>query len=266
MAATGLISTDADIDVFRVEATAGAATFTVTPAMVSPNLDVLLEVRNGAGSVIASADAPSSSVDYDTVTGLSASLSTSIPADGTYFVLVAGVGAGTLATGYSGYGSLGAYRLTGTLVEGARTVSVVDPPPVVEGPAGVATTSDFEVTLSSPSPEVVTVVAATAGGTANAGTDYTARSATLTFAPGVTSVPFPVSVLGDDTAELAETVVVELSNPSSTMLGDAQGVGTIANDDYGVSIADAPAGSRVRRAPIPPPCSRSPCPRRPRPQ
>ncbi len=245
VAAIGVISTDADVDVFRVEATAGAATFTITPATVSPNLDVLLEVRNGAGSVIASDDRPSATVDYDTVTGLSASLSTTIPADGTYFVVVAGVGAGTLATGYGGYGSLGSYRLAGTLVEGARTVSVVDPAPVVEGPAGVATSADFEVTLSSPSPEEVTVVAATVGGTiggtGTAGTDYTPRSATLTFAPGVTSVPFPITVLGDDTAELAETVVVELSNPTGVMLGDARATATIANDDYGVSVADAAA-------------------------
>ena len=57
-------------------------------------------------------------------------------------------------------------------------------------------------------------------------------------------MPFPVTVLGDDTAELAETVVVELSNPAGVMLGDARATGTIANDDYGVSVADAAGGGR----------------------
>jgi hypothetical protein len=241
VAATGLITSDADVDVFRVEAAAGVATFDVAPAGVSPNLDVLLEVRDGAGVLIASDDGPSALVNYDTVSGLAASVSTTLPAAGAYFVLVSGVGAGSLATGYSGYGSLGAFRLTGTVSTGARTVSVVDAPAVLEGAAGTTTTADFTVTLSSAAAVPVTVVASTVGGTATAGSDYTASSSTVTFAAGVTSMPFPVTVIGDDAVEPAETVLVGLAAPSGVLLGDASATGSVTDDDYAAWISDAPA-------------------------
>ncbi|MEA2828311.1 MAG: hypothetical protein QOG43_2750, partial [Actinomycetota bacterium] len=241
VAAGGLISTDADVDVFRVEAAAGAATFQVAPAAVSPNLDLLLEVRDGAGNLLASDDAPSALVNYDSASGLSASVSTTLPAAGVYFVAVSGVGAGSLATGYNGYASLGAYRLTGTVATGARTVSVADAPTVLEGSAGHTTTADFAVTLSTAAPDPVTVVASTVGGTATAGSDYVAASSTVTFAAGVTSMPFPVTVIGDDAVELGETVLVGLAGPSGVLLGDTLATGFITDDDYAAWISDAPA-------------------------
>lgn len=61
--------------------------------------------------------------------------------------------------------------------------------------------------------------------------DYQATSGVLTFPPGTTSLPVNVTVNGDTAVEPHETFTVNLSNPGSAVIGDAQGVGTILNDD-----------------------------------
>ncbi len=91
----------------------------------------------------------------------------------------------------------------------------------------------FTVSLSVASTQTVTVQYATANGTATAGSDYTATSGTLTFTPGLTTLTVTVPVLGDTTAESAETFVVNLSNPVNATIADGQGVGTIVDNDGG---------------------------------
>ena len=79
-------------------------------------LDIQLDLYNSAGSPVVS-DNPLADV--------TASISQTVPA-GTYYLKVDGVGAGAvLGTGYSDYGSLGTYRITGTYTERPA------PPPVV---------------------------------------------------------------------------------------------------------------------------------------
>jgi hypothetical protein len=77
----------------------------------------------------------------------------------------------------------------------------------------------------------VTVKYATANGTATAGSDYTAASGALTFAPGQTSLTVPVPVIGDAILESNETFYVNLSSPVGATLFDSQGLGTILNDE-----------------------------------
>jgi hypothetical protein len=77
----------------------------------------------------------------------------------------------------------------------------------------------------------VTVDYATADGTATAPADYTAAANTLTFAPGVTNLPVSVPVVGDTLDELDETFTVNLSNAANATITDAQGLGTITDDD-----------------------------------
>src|SRR5262249_5512045 len=62
-------------------------------------------------------------------------------------------------------------------------------------PSGGSTSATFNVSLSEPSTSAVTVEYSTANETATAGSDYTATSGTLTFAPGVTSRTIQVPVL-----------------------------------------------------------------------
>jgi hypothetical protein len=135
----------------------------------------------------------------------------------------------------------------GTILDddGAPSLSVVD---VSQNEGNSGTTSfAFNVVLLPASGQPVSVVAQTADGPtgganlATAGTDYTAVGATpLNFPPGVTSMPFTVSVVGDTLPEADETFVVNLTNAVNAGVADAQGVGTIRNDDSlpSIRIAD----------------------------
>ena len=71
--------------------------------------------------------------------------------------------------------------------DGLPSLSIADAT-VVEG-----TTAEFDVTLNRASDRAVTVQFGTADETAVAGADYTARSGTLTFAPGSTRESIAVS-------------------------------------------------------------------------
>ncbi len=89
----------------------------------------------------------------------------------------------------------------------------------------------FMVMLSGSTSQSVTVNYATANGTATAGSDYTATSGTLTFAPGETSKQITVQATGDTQNEPDETFFVNLTNATNATLARAQGTGTIRNDD-----------------------------------
>src|SRR5207247_717877 len=91
--ASGVIEQNTDMDVFAFSTGAGPITINVNPATLSPNLDILAELFNSAGSLLASSN-PSSS--------LSASFSMSVPA-GKYYLRVRGTGYATPSTGYSNY-------------------------------------------------------------------------------------------------------------------------------------------------------------------
>ncbi len=106
----------------------------------------------------------------------------------------------------------------------------IDDVTITEGNSGTSAAT-FTVLLSPASSQTVTVQYSTANGSAAAGSDYVATSGTLTFAPGQTSQPVSVIVAGDISFESSETFNVNLSNPANAALGDAQGVGTIVDND-----------------------------------
>jgi DNA-binding beta-propeller fold protein YncE len=89
----------------------------------------------------------------------------------------------------------------------------------------------FTVTNTTPSTLPLTVRYATADGTAIVGSDYTATSGTLTFAPGVTTETIRVPILDDSAVESSETFAVILSNPVAATLADDIGVATILDND-----------------------------------
>jgi CSLREA domain-containing protein len=101
---------------------------------------------------------------------------------------------------------------------------------VNEGNGGT-TSLVFTVTLSAASASTVTVGFATADGSANAGSDYSGISGTLTFTPGVTTQTISVSVNGDTTVEPNETLSVNLAAPTNATIASGSGTGTIVNDD-----------------------------------
>lgn len=107
-------------------------------------------------------------------------------------------------------------------------LSIADAAAVTEGG-----TAEFEVTLSTPSDQAVTVAFATADGTASAGSDYSATIGTLRFERGDTSRRIRVPVLDDETLEETEGFTMELSDPEGAGLGDSTADGTILDDDEG---------------------------------
>ncbi|MTV24709.1 hypothetical protein FTX61_04640 [Nitriliruptoraceae bacterium ZYF776] len=143
--AEGLVGTRTDEDWFRFGA-AGPTTVTVTGAGPSPNLDARVRVYAEDGvTLLGTADPPSALVGPDEASGLDAQLHLDLPA-GTYYARVDGVGAGDpLVTGYSDYGSLGAYTLTVVSTEVVVvTATVTSGPPVLTS----ATSATFAFTAS----------------------------------------------------------------------------------------------------------------------
>jgi hypothetical protein len=130
-------------------------------------------------------------------------------------------------------------QAVGTIVDDDPAPSVViNDATVTEGDAGT-TPAAFTLSLSGPSGRTVSVNYATADGTATAGSDYVGLSATAVFPAGTTTAPLAVTVNGDRVFEPDEAFFVNLSSPVNVTIGDAQGVGTISNDDNpGLSISD----------------------------
>lgn len=109
--AKGVIETAADRDVFRITSTGGSYTVSVEVAGLGANLDAVLRLMRPNGSLVAEANPAVTAVSPETATGLRASVTRNLPA-GKYFVQVRGTGFGDPATtGYSTYGSLGAFSV-----------------------------------------------------------------------------------------------------------------------------------------------------------
>jgi hypothetical protein len=143
LSAEGVISSPSDVDAFTIAAGAGMLNVTVSPAPISPNLDVRLELRSADGVLVAADDPVSGSTSSDTATGMAAAVSVRVPA-GVYTVFVDGVGSGDpLTTGYSDWGSLGYYRLSGSVDTSPK------PPPVAALTVTPSVTAPLAVTLDA---------------------------------------------------------------------------------------------------------------------
>jgi hypothetical protein len=116
----------------------------------------------------------------------------------------------------------------------APSLSIADVE-VVEGHDGTVTAS-FVVTLSSASSQPVTVAYRTSDLDATAGSDYQARTGTITFAPNQTSQPVEITVHGDRVPEWTEYFQVRLSDSVNAFLADATAWGRIVDDEPTVSI------------------------------
>ncbi len=107
LAAQGVIERPGDVDMFSFAAGAGSASFTVSPAVRSPNLDALVTLRNSSGATL---------LTVNPADATNASFSATLPAAGTYTLSVQGTGKGDpLTTGYTSYGSLGQYAVAATV-------------------------------------------------------------------------------------------------------------------------------------------------------
>ncbi|HEY0073711.1 MAG TPA: rhamnogalacturonan lyase B N-terminal domain-containing protein [Abditibacteriaceae bacterium] len=116
------------------------------------------------------------------------------------------------------------------------TISVSDAPAAVEGSAAAPRSSTFMVTLSVPTTKIVTVNYATENGSALQTGDYVGASGTLSFAPHETTKTVTVTLKGDSLNEASETFKVNLSEAVNATIDDAQGIGSITDDDRAPSL------------------------------
>src|SRR5439155_693458 len=126
---------------------------------------------------------------------------------------------------------------TGTIVNDDAAPSFsIDDVTHSEGDAGT-TSYVFTVTKSGSTALSASVDLQTQDGTATiADNDYQANNGTLNFAASETTKQVTVLVNGDTTYETNEAFTVHLSNASGATIGDADGTGTIVNDDAAPSF------------------------------
>jgi hypothetical protein len=116
---------------------------------------------------------------------------------------------------------------------------------VTEGDTGTQNAS-FTVSLSPAAPFASRVDYSAVAGTATAGVDFGTVAGTLAFPAGTTTQPVLVPVVGDFIDEPNESFFVNLSGAVAATIADAQGQGTIQdNDAAGISISDAVVRERV---------------------
>jgi PKD repeat protein len=127
--AAGIIERRTDADLFGFTTGAGTISFNATTAALSPNLDIQFALYDGLGNLVTSANP----------TTLDAALSATV-AQGTYYLAVDGVGTGDALTAYNDYGSLGQFRVTGSIVpvNGQSPIAVADASAPVTGAAPLA--------------------------------------------------------------------------------------------------------------------------------
>jgi sugar lactone lactonase YvrE len=143
--ATGTITSAADSDYYVFTTTSSkAVTIDVEPATYSPDLDVFLELQDSSGNVLDS---------INPFWAMNATVAAYPVAAGTYYIKICGAGRGNpLIDGYSNYGSIGYYSLTGSIVDGPGPVA----PQIYSQPAAasvyVGTTSSFTVYANGTGP------------------------------------------------------------------------------------------------------------------
>jgi len=124
-----------------------------------------------------------------------------------------------------------------TLVSVAATTATANEQGPVNGVFTVTRTGDTSVPLT---------VNYTVAGTATAGSDYTALPGSVTFLAGASSTNITVSVINDSTAELTETVIMNLTGSASygVTVGSAT-VSILVNEPTECSIALAQTENRL---------------------
>lgn len=131
----------------------------------------------------------------------------------------------------------------GTITNDDLRVMRVDMPEVNESDESETASLVFTATLGASWPIRVTVDYSLTGGTATEGEDYQALpDGTLVFEPNETVKTITVTVLGDDSAELDETVEITFfGQTSGVLIESGVAVGTIRSDDASTLFIDSPS-------------------------
>ena len=118
------------------------------------------------------------------------------------------------------------------------SISIGNASTVTEADSGV-TSVIFTVTLAEASAQTITATFQTEDGTAVAGTDYVAKSGTITFAPGQLTATLTVDVIGDTAGEGAESFFVRIRAGANVVIDNDLASVDILDTDTRISIDDA---------------------------
>ena len=215
-------------DVTKAEGNSGNTAFTFTVSLdeiSSAPVTVKYATANGTGTAGSDYTAASGSLNIPAgqisqpVT-IQVAGDTALEANETFYVNLSTPTGATLAD-TQGQGTISNDDLRNLRINDVATA---------EGDSG-ATPLTFTVSLDAISSAPVTVQYATADDTATAGNDFISANGTITIPAGQLNEQVTIQVAGDATMEADETFYVNLSNPSGATLADAQGLGTINNDD-----------------------------------
>ncbi len=213
-----------------------STTTTITSDLPDPsNLNAAVIVNYTVAVNAPGAGTPTGNVVV-TVSG-GAETCTGTVAAGTCSITLTNAGARTLTATYSGDANFTASSDTEPHTVNALPTLSINDVTVSEGNAGTQTMT-FTVTRTGTTASTVTFNYATADGTATAPSDYVATSGTGSIPSGGTMAITTISVTikGDTLLESNETFFVNLSSPVNATIADAQGIGTITNDDVAVTI------------------------------
>jgi len=200
----GVIERNSDKDFFSFETAGGAVEFEFNPASRDPNLNIGVKIYNASNQEVASSSPANR---------MSASIDTTLPG-GTYFIEVDGVAGESSSGGYTNYGSIGVYSISGSYNAGNNNQA-----PVANFTGDILCN---EVTFRSTSINTVTSYLWDFGD----GNTSTQESPTHVYQ---TSGSYDVSLtasnaIGSDTKTITDFVIVEIASlPDSASASICEG-------------------------------------------
>lgn len=207
----GIISSPADVDVFRFSSGAGTVKISVSPAELGADLDVAVNLYDANG-VLVTTNNPADAIN--------ASLNVQVAA-GTYYLSIGGSGKGDLTSGYSDYGSLGQYKVTGSYPNNAGP----QPPHAVVSAAPQSGTAPLVVNFT---------------GSNSTDADGTITGYAWTFGDGGTaSIANPAhtyATAGSYTAQLTVTDSQGLTNSASVGITASAPAPSLHVDNIGITV------------------------------
>jgi len=252
--AGGIIASSTDVDLMKITALPGPLSLTATPHLkyrnLNGNLKIGLSLLNSAGTTVATA--------YPT-NSLGASLSYTVPSAGNYYIKVNGVGydptktgpnqvwtntgiTGTVvgtSAGFTNYGSLGRYGLTGnwSALPNVVPVAVITANKSI-GRAPV--TLGFSGTGSTDADGIVSSYAWNFGDPSSSTNTSTLATPSHTFAaPGTYTVTLQVKDNGGDASLVASKVITATGVlPAEVKIGSMTPTWSVANSYQGIATAD----------------------------
>jgi hypothetical protein len=243
-----------DVTITEGDSGTKTATFTVSHTGTAA-FSVDYATANGTATAGSDYVATSNTLNFAAGSGAAQSQTVSVTINGdttvepneTFFVnLLNATGGGTVVKS-QGIGTISNDDAVGNISIGDVTIA--------EGNAGTSTAT-FTVTRTGGN-AAFDLTYATADGTATAGSDYVAQpTGSVSFAAGDLTKTISVTINGDTTVEPDETFFVNLLNATGGgTIVDAQGLGTITNDDSAggvgnisindVTITEGNSGTKV---------------------